>query len=243
MSRLKFFVVSLVLFCSITVAYPVEVFLPIQGDLDKDGDVDFQDFLIFAGNFGKEGPVPHDLKLISQRERASKILGEWRFNFGGDGGLGGATFGWDFMIGSLGLMRDTTEVVYRAYRYNGLPATGYYVKDRDEYSILYIQGNTTWFFLFAIEEIRIYDSPVSLQTITQVTSGNVYRFNNTTQTIEEARVLPILDRSGKFYRVYGETPTDIDYNLPASKPSTLRQEGVPLYVVGAFEKLNGIISR
>jgi len=30
--------------------------------------------------------------------------------------------------------------------------------------------------------------------------------------------------------------TDIDYNLPASKPSTIRQEGVSEYVVDAFEK-------
>ena len=31
---------------------------PIPGDIDLDGDVDFSDFLIFANNFGKSGPVP-----------------------------------------------------------------------------------------------------------------------------------------------------------------------------------------
>lgn len=30
----------------------------LAGDLDEDGDVDFTDFLTFAGNFGKTGPVP-----------------------------------------------------------------------------------------------------------------------------------------------------------------------------------------
>ena len=30
----------------------------IGGDIDLDGDVDFVDFLTFAGNFGRTGPVP-----------------------------------------------------------------------------------------------------------------------------------------------------------------------------------------
>ena len=31
---------------------------PVDGDFDLDGDVDFLDFLNFAGNFGHQGPVP-----------------------------------------------------------------------------------------------------------------------------------------------------------------------------------------
>ena len=253
MSRFKFLIVSVaLLFCSITVAYSVEVFLPIQGDLDKDGDVDFQDFLIFAGNFGKEGPVPHDPNSISQQERASKILGEWFFFFGGDGGLGGTSEDWTFMIGSLALMGDLTEVVYRGYRYNGLDATGYYLKDRDEYSLLYIHDNFTWFFLFTIEDVLLPTEGVPVTeehpddlpvVLTVVSSGNVYRFNNTYQTIEDARVLPIWGGSAKGFPLMDKTPTDIDYDLPRSSKSAVHQQGVPEHVVASFNKLNGLIAR
>ena len=204
MSKFKFLVVSVaLLFCSITVAYSGEVFLPIKGDLDNDGDVDFQDFLIFAGNFGKEGLVSRDLSLISPEERASKMLGEWFFRFGGDGGLGGTAYKWDFMIGVLGYMWDSTEVVYRGYRYNGRPATGYYLKDRDEYSLLYVHDNFTWYFLFAIKEQDRIPRPY---TYIPPGTGTVYRFNNTYQTIEDARVLPILERSHKILLTYRDTP-------------------------------------
>ena len=242
MSKFKFLVVSVVLlFCSITVAYSGEFFLPIKGDLDNDGDVDFQDFLIFAGNFGKEGLVPHDLNMISPQERASLILGEWSLLFGGDGGLGGTAYNWGFMVGSLKLMRDSTEVVYRGYRYNGLSATGYYLKDRDEYSLLYIQGNTTWFFLFVIIEAPAPEGAIP-RFYTAISSGNVYRFNNTYQTIEDARVLPILG-GVKYYSFGWETPTDIDYDLPPASKLAVHQQGVPEHVVESFNKLNGMNSR
>ena len=32
----------------------------IRSDLDRDGDVDFSDFVLFAGDFGKTGPIPTD---------------------------------------------------------------------------------------------------------------------------------------------------------------------------------------
>ena len=66
-----------------TAASAVEV---IPGDLDLDGDVDFTDFLTFAGNFGKTGPVPigggvrirtvvvHDTVTIGEAVKIDQLL-------------------------------------------------------------------------------------------------------------------------------------------------------------------------
>ena len=46
------------------VALAADVVEPIPGDLDRDGDVDFTDFLLFAQNFGQVGLPPSDPEPI-----------------------------------------------------------------------------------------------------------------------------------------------------------------------------------
>ena len=49
----------------------------LTGDLDLDGDVDFDDFFIFADQFGKEGPVTHagvDTVFVTQRDTLERII-------------------------------------------------------------------------------------------------------------------------------------------------------------------------
>ena len=46
----------------------------LRGDLDRDGDVDFSDFVIFAADFGKRGPVPTDRVRIVTRTVSDTIF-------------------------------------------------------------------------------------------------------------------------------------------------------------------------
>ena len=71
------------------------------GDVNRDGNVDFQDFVLLAQNFGKTGPPPtdlkpdtvtvrdtivfiehHDINKSERLNRAERFLGFWHFTYG-----------------------------------------------------------------------------------------------------------------------------------------------------------------
>ena len=92
-------------FASVIIAIALFILAPyvwghhmIQGDFDRDGDVDFSDFTVFANNFGKywnreqgmtfvkhevfrDTLVIHDQFGTEAGKRAARMLGYWYLNF------------------------------------------------------------------------------------------------------------------------------------------------------------------
>ena len=53
---------------------------PIPGDINLDGKVDFNDFIVLAQNFGKSGPLPNRSECATeQAKRANELVGFWTF--------------------------------------------------------------------------------------------------------------------------------------------------------------------
>ena len=78
------------LFYSILLVFSLESVYSIQGDLNKDGKVDFSDFFILADNFGKSGEPEVDCgetgtgSEIKTREEARKELGALNVQYSED---------------------------------------------------------------------------------------------------------------------------------------------------------------
>ena len=121
-----------ILFCLI-VTLPVcvlaEEIEPIPGDINLDGAVDFADYLILAGNFGKHGPEPEVAKYLTL---ARKLLGYWRFN--------GQEKNYYFLIGEMNLksweMHDITPLAYGITN-EGITVLAGYIPEIEKYSIMY----------------------------------------------------------------------------------------------------------
>lgn len=101
---------------------------PIPGDLDRDGDVDFQDFLQFAQNFGKTGPPPMptpavrdtveikvtvrdtvevEAELTLRELRGLTLLGFWSFYWSSPD----TTIGDHFCLGEIHIPEDEQEEI------------------------------------------------------------------------------------------------------------------------------------
>ena len=167
----------------------IEVVEPIPGDLDLDGDVDFRDFLTFAENFGRSGPVPtsggtstrvvtvtetiRDTVYIGsdespRRQRAENLLGFWTFE------VPGIDTSFDFLFGHLGEPDHENlggEIIVFGVDAGGVIAGGYFDRDLEQYVVIHSRQREQYGFAFDIEGNRAV--------------GEVGRWVYTNESVEE----------------------------------------------------------
>ena len=219
-----------------------DVVEPIAGDLDFDGDVDIADFLTFAENFGKTGPVPtrpsgqpterivtvtvHDTIYIEsggtpQEERAEKMLGFWQFK-------GGTLFTEYYVIGHIDYDNpdDDGEIPYFGSNDLGVLVGGYYFQDQKMYALLHQSILINYFYLFEIQGDRV--------------AGKLYFFLSS-QSLSDASIYTLSSISGRT----GGTGFTSYAGKPAVKElepnDQLNKSIVPQDVIDAYNRTKAIL--
>jgi hypothetical protein len=115
----------------------------IPGDVDKDGDVDFNDFVLLAKNFGKTGSSvwPQD---ATPQERAQALLGFWVFNVPTED----RTF--EFLMGHI--QDNEGDISVTGTDAYGVIVGGYYQPDTEQFLIVQSLLTEQYFFSFSIDD-------------------------------------------------------------------------------------------
>ena len=115
----------------------------IPGDIDKDGDVDFDDFITLARNFGRTD-TPAWPQEATPRERAEALMGFWFFHIPAEDKK------FEFLMGHI--QGEGEEISVTGTDANGVIVGGYYQPNTETFLITQALSTEQYFFDFSIND-------------------------------------------------------------------------------------------